>query len=169
MSVLSKGSQSSVRSEFSLLNWVQITCCDLIFFFFFFTRWYGQEKDYNVLVMDLLGPSLEDLFNFCSRRFTMKTVLMLADQVANTHTPTFFIKSSEAENFKYKEWGGAAFTKPALVLGASMISAWDFCGYLRSLPQYKTCKSGEYAFSTRHFDLSKENSNIPATHVLRHA
>lgn len=46
-----------------------------------FFRWYGQEKDYNVLVMDLLGPSLEDLFNFCSRRFTMKTVLMLADQV----------------------------------------------------------------------------------------
>ena len=44
-------------------------------------RWYGQERDYNVLVMDLLGPSLEDLFNFCSRRFTMKTVLMLADQM----------------------------------------------------------------------------------------
>lgn len=47
-------------------------------------RWYGQQKDYNVLVMDLLGPSLEDLFNFCSRRFTMKTVLMLADQVCET-------------------------------------------------------------------------------------
>jgi len=46
-----------------------------------FCRWYGQEKDYNVLVMDLLGPSLEDLFTFCSRRFTMKTTLMLADQV----------------------------------------------------------------------------------------
>lgn len=49
-------------------------------------RWYGQEKDYNVLVMDLLGPSLEDLFNFCSRRFTMKTVLMLADQVSTNIT-----------------------------------------------------------------------------------
>ena len=49
----------------------------------FFYRWFGQEKDYNVLVLDLLGPSLEDLFNFCSRRFTMKTVLMLADQVWN--------------------------------------------------------------------------------------
>jgi len=44
-------------------------------------RWFGQERDYNVLVLDLLGPSLEDLFNFCSRRFTMKTVLMLADQM----------------------------------------------------------------------------------------
>jgi len=34
-----------------------------------------------MLVMDLLGPSLEDLFNFCGRQLTMKTVLMLIDQV----------------------------------------------------------------------------------------
>lgn len=44
-------------------------------------RWYGSEGDYNVLVMDLLGRSLEDLFNYCSRKLSLKSVLMVAEQM----------------------------------------------------------------------------------------
>ncbi|CAK6449494.1 unnamed protein product [Pipistrellus nathusii] len=66
-------------------------------------RWYGQEKDHNVLVMDLLGPSLEDLFNFCSRSFTMKTILMLADQMISrveyVHTKNFIHRDIKPDNF----------------------------------------------------------------------
>lgn len=44
-------------------------------------HWFGVEGDYNVMVMDILGPSLEDLFTFCGRKFSLKTTLLIADQV----------------------------------------------------------------------------------------
>lgn len=66
-------------------------------------RWFGTEREYNVLVMDLLGPSLEDLFNFCGRRFTIKTVLMLADQmiarVEYVHNRNFIHRDIKPDNF----------------------------------------------------------------------
>ncbi|ELP87465.1 casein kinase, putative [Entamoeba invadens IP1] len=43
-------------------------------------KYFGLEGEFRVLVMDYLGPSLEDLFNYCGRKFTLKTVLMLMDQ-----------------------------------------------------------------------------------------
>lgn len=58
-----------------------------------FIRWFGVEGDYNCLVIDLLGPSLEDLFNFCNRKFSLKTVLLLADQVLIVLSSSFLASS----------------------------------------------------------------------------
>lgn len=43
-------------------------------------RWFGPEGDFYILVHELLGPSLEGLFNYCDRKFSLKTVLLIADQ-----------------------------------------------------------------------------------------
>ena len=43
--------------------------------------WSGVQDDYYVLVMDLLGASLQHCFDYCKNRFSVKTVLSLADQM----------------------------------------------------------------------------------------
>eukprot|EP00347_Sterkiella_histriomuscorum_P020683 403336876 len=45
--------------------------------------WFGQEGDYNILAMDLLGTNLEDLMKECGGKVSLQSNLIIADVLVN--------------------------------------------------------------------------------------
>lgn len=63
----------------------------------------GHEGDYNVLVMELLGPNLEELRVYSGGKFSLQTTLMLADQmiarIEHTHENFYLHRDLKPNNF----------------------------------------------------------------------
>ncbi|KAJ7449944.1 CK1/CK1/CK1-G protein kinase [Mycena latifolia] len=82
---------------------------------------FGQEGLHNILVIDLLGPSLEDLFDMCGRKFSIKTVCMAARQmlsrVQTIHEKNLIYRDIKPDNFLI----GRPGTK-----GANVVHVVDF-------------------------------------------
>lgn len=65
--------------------------------------WHGYQDDFTILVFELLGPNLEDLFRYCGNQFSLKTTLMLADQllrrIETLHSIHYLHRDIKPENF----------------------------------------------------------------------
>lgn len=61
-----------------------------------------MEGDYNVLIMSILGPNLEQLFEFCEMQFSLKTVLLIGIQLVERlkwmHSRNFVHRDMKPEN-----------------------------------------------------------------------
>nr|CAB3487635.1 unnamed protein product [Digitaria exilis] len=111
-------------------------------------KWFGVEGEYNVMVIDLLGPSLEDLFVYCSRKFSLKTVLMLADQMISRveymHTKGFLHRDIKPDNFLMGQG-----RKANQVLCKSFPS--EFTAYFRYCRSLRFADKPDYSFLKRLF------------------
>lgn len=65
--------------------------------------WVGQEGEYNAMVMDILGPTLDQLFNFCDKKFSVPTFSVLAYQmicrIESIHSRGYIHRDIKPENF----------------------------------------------------------------------
>ena len=65
--------------------------------------YYGTEENKNIMIMDLLGPNLKVLFEKTGKKFSIKTVLMLADQMIKViqyvHSRRIIHRDIKPDNF----------------------------------------------------------------------
>jgi hypothetical protein len=59
------------------------------------THWFGRESIHHALVLDLLGPSLQDIFLARNQKFSLHAVVDLGDQLVSQ----FLVVAVDADLF----------------------------------------------------------------------
>ena len=87
-------------------------------------HWYGNEGCYNAMVMELLGPNLEELFQFTGQQFSLKTVLLIADQlisrIESLHLKNLIHRDIKPENILISNDGRIKIADFGLARGANL-------------------------------------------------
>ncbi|KIY49665.1 kinase-like protein [Fistulina hepatica ATCC 64428] len=114
-------------------------------------KWCGDDGNNKSMVMDLLGPSLEDLFEHCHRRFSVKTVIMLADQILSrlefVHSRGIVHRDIKPDNFLM---GIASRGNQVNIIDFGLAKRFINLASRRHIPYQR---GAEYAGTTRYMSI----------------
>ncbi|OEL32210.1 Protein CASEIN KINASE I-LIKE 3 [Dichanthelium oligosanthes] len=123
-------------------------------------KWCGVDGEENVLVIDLLGPSLEDLLVYCGRKFSLKAVLMLADQMVIIRTGAAFSFPYGILFMIYYKNRVFAFQRDGNVL--NWLTNNSTCDYQVYIIDFGLAKRYRDSTTNRHIPY-RENKNLTGT------
>jgi casein kinase 1 delta/casein kinase I family protein HRR25 len=115
--------------------------------------WVGLADDYSALVTELLGPSLTDLLFYCGDTFSLKTVLMLADQailrLAWIHKQGYLHRDVKPSNFVM---GIGNSGKVLYAIDMGMGKSWEQAKFSRENQHHRRgfCGTQDYASMNAH-------------------
>jgi serine/threonine protein kinase len=65
--------------------------------------WHGRHEEYKVIVMDLLGPSLDKFFKICGKKFNLETTVLFGIEMINRieymHSKGYLHRDIKPNNF----------------------------------------------------------------------
>ena len=107
--------------------------------------WYGKEHGYSTLVIDVLGPSLCDLLRYCEGKFTLKTVLMIAEQAIQR------LESIHSRGFVYRD-----VSPSNLLIGMGSKTDKIYLVDFELAERYTDIEGGHLAFGPSESRISKD-------------
>lgn len=130
-------------------------------------RWLGLGEKVNFLVIDLLGRSLEDLFNYCGRKFSLKTVLVIAceliSRIETVHSRGKLVhRDIKPENFLM---GRGRDRQTIFIIDFGLSKLFENPNTGRHVPMkkgYSLTGTARYASLNAHHGIGKLNSLFPA-------
>lgn len=119
---------------------------------------YCSYKKSKVLVMDLLGPSMDKIFKFCDKSFQVNTVALLGEEMLNRiesmHVMGILHRDIKPNNFSFGKFDNIFNRKE------NMIYLFDFglsCNFIVNDKHYEYTTNNGFVGTLRYASLNSHN------------